>query len=209
MSNLSVIERLRAYISKESGNIFLRRDLAHLASGRQLDRSLAMLETEGIIARAGYGIYLRPHVMTLEATLYALRALLGPRSRRLVTIDGITIAMGAPTGQMNRQTLLDEKKLASAKRVLQLCTFDEIRRRSLANIERWKNQGTWVSAFDEWQVLMVQGTDHEIAAVMTGEDERCNRLRQSAPYVGLVDPVDMAEIESRVSRSRAHPRNQG
>lgn len=82
-------------------------------------------------------------------------------------------------------------------RVVQCCTVDQIRRKSLANIERWNCQGTWVSAHDEWRVLMERGTDQEIVAVMTGTDERCNRLRQSAPYVGLVEPVSIHEIMHR------------
>lgn len=209
MINSSVTKRLRVFILAAPEHVFLRRDLAHLGSARQLDRSLAVLIAEGIIARAGHGLYLRPAVTTIEATLHSLRKLLGPRARRLVTIDGIAIAMGERADQTNRQTLLDEKKLASAKRVLQLCTFDQIRLKSLANIERWKSQGTWVSAFDEWRLLMVQGTDQDIAAVMTGDDERCNRLRQSAPYVGLVDPVELGSSESRVSRRHARPRTQG
>lgn len=195
MSNSSVTQRLRAYISEAPAQIFLRRDLAHLGSARQLCRSLARLEAEGLVARAGYGVYVRPGGMTIEETIRALRELLGPRAKRLVTISGTTVAMALHEDRPNRQTLLDEKKLASAKRVLRLCTIDQIRSKSLANIERWKSQGTWVSAFDEWQLLMTEGTDHEIAAVMTGDGERCNRLRQSAPYVGLVEPVAMSEIE--------------
>lgn len=83
--------------------------------------------------------------------------------------------------------------------MIQSCTVDEIRRKSLANIERWNSKGTWVSAHDEWRLLMERGTDQEIIAVMTGTDERCNRLRQSPPYVGLVEPVAMNAIKRRSS----------
>lgn len=81
--------------------------------------------------------------------------------------------------------------------VVQCCTVDQIRLKSLAKIARLNCQGTWVTAHDEWRVLMEHGTDQEIVAVMIGTDERCNRLRQSAPYVGLVEPVSIHEIMHR------------
>ena len=58
--------------------------------------------------------------------------------------------------------------------------------------------GTWVSAHDEWRALMEHGTEEEIIAVMTRTDERCNRLRQSPPYVGLVEPVELRTVTRRL-----------
>ena len=132
--------------------------------------------------------------MSLEAAIRAVRERLGRRAKRLITISGVTVALGEKSARPNRQTPLDAKKLASAMRVVQCCTIDQIRRKSLANIERWNHQGTWVPAHDERRVLMERGTDQEIVALMTGTDERCNRIRQYAPYVGLVEPVSIHEI---------------
>lgn len=206
MAQQTITQRLRTFIEDTPLQIFLRRDFAHLGSARQLSRALAVLQDEELLARAGHGLYLRPDVMSLEAAIRAVRERLGRRAKRLITISGVTVALGEKSALPNRQTLLDAKKLASAMRVVQCCTVDQIRRKSLANIERWNYQGTWVSAHDEWRVLMERGTDQEIVAVMTGTDERCNRLRQSAPYVGLVEPVSIHEVmhKGRILK-RFHP----
>lgn len=198
MDQQTLTQRLKACIEATSTKIFLRRDFAHLGSARQLSRCLAALQDEGLITRAGRGLYLRPDSMTIEAAVRAALDRLGPRARRLVTISGVTVALGETSARQNQHTLLDAKKLASATRVVQCCTVEQIRRKSLENIERWNSNGTWVSAHDEWRALMEHGTDQEIIAVMTGTDERCNRLRQSPPYVGLVEPVALDEVRRRL-----------
>ena len=43
-----------------------------------------------------------------------------------------------------------------------------------------------MSAYDEWQRILESGDDGELFATMLGRDERCIRLRQSPPYVGLL-----------------------
>lgn len=197
MDQQTITQRLRACIEAAPAQTFLRRDFAHLGSARQLSRCLAVLQGEGVIERAGHGLYLRPEAMTIEAAVCAVRDRLGRRARRLVTFAGVTVDLGDTGQRPNRQTLLDAKKLASAARVVQCCTVDQIRCKSLENIERWNSKGTWVSAHDEWRALMERGTDQEIIAVMTGTDERCNRLRQSPPYVGLVEPVALDEVKRR------------
>lgn len=194
MDKQTITQRIRAYIEAAPTQAFLRRDFAHFGSPRQLSRCLAALQDEGLIERAGHGLYLCPDMLTIEANVRAIRERLGRRTRRLVTISGVTIALGETSKHPNRQTLLDAKKLASATRVLQYCTIDQIRSKSLENIKRWNSKGTWVSAHDEWRALMEHGTDQEIIAVMIGADERSNRLRQSAPYVGLVEPVALRDV---------------
>lgn len=195
MDQQTLKQRLRIFIKQAPAQVFLRKDFAHLGSARQLSRVLTVLQDEEFIVRAGQGLYLRPNVMSIESTLHFVHDRLGHCTKRLITICGVTIAMGETRPLTNQQTLLDAKKLASALRVVQCCSVDQIRRKSLANITRWNSQGTWVSALDEWRLLMERGTDQEIVAVMTGTDERCNRLRQSAPYVGLVKPVSINEIK--------------
>lgn len=196
----SVEQRLQQWIEAAPTRIFLRRDFAHLGSARQLSRALAILQEANLIARAGHGLYVRTDVMSIETLLFDARNRLGPRSRRLITFLGVTVALGQRKPQLDRHALLDAKKLASAKRVVEACTLDQIRRQSLANIARWNGDGTWVSAHDEWRRLMEHGTNQEVIAVMTGTDERSNRLRQSAPYVGLVAPVSIEEVKHRHRR---------
>ena len=65
-----------------------------------------------------------------------------------------------------------------------------IRAQSLANLHRWKKAGSWISAYDEWKAILESDDDGELFAAMLGRDERSNRLRQSAPYVGLL-PADV------------------
>ena len=201
MGRQTILQRLRKFIEEAPGEILLRQDVAHLGGARQLSRALAILRSEELIARAGHGVYLRSHDMSIHTVLSAVRHRLGPRTKRLINVSGITIALGETSSQPNQQTLLDAKKLASAVRVVQNCTVDQIRRKSLANIKRWNGKGTWVSAHDEWRLLMEQGSNQEVLAVMTGTDERSNRLRQSAPYVGLVEPVSINTVKRRNSSS--------
>lgn len=194
MNQQTITQRVRAYIEATPTQAFLRRDFAHFGSARQVSRSLTTLQDDGLIVRVGYGLYLREDSMTIEAALSTIRDRLGLRARRLVVISGVTVALGNTKACRTQQTVLDAKKLASAKRVVQCCTVAQIRRKSLENINRWTSKGTWVSALDEWLLLMEHGSDQEVIAVMTGTDERSNRLRQSPPYVGLVEPVSLKDV---------------
>lgn len=197
MNKNTILQRLKNFIEEAPEEILLRQDFAHLGSARQLSRALAILQSEDFIARAGHGVYLRSHELPVRTVLSAVRRRLGLRAKRLITVSGTTIALGEKSAPLNRQSLLDAKKLASAVRVVQNCTVDQIRRKSLANIKRWNDKGTWVSAHDEWRQLMEHGSDQEVIAVMTGTDELSNRLRQSAPYVGLVDPVSINTLKRK------------
>lgn len=192
--NLTIKDQVRERIETSPQQVFLRKDFENLGTYRQLSRVLGALQEEEVVVRAGYGVYIRPEVSTVETAVRQVRERLGRRVKRYLTIAGITVALGETKPVVNKQTQLDERKLATAKRVLQLCTVQQIRRKSLANIERWTGKGTWVSAFDEWRQLMEQGTDEEIVAVMTGSDERSNRLRQSAPYAGLLDLDQLEQL---------------
>lgn len=89
---------------------------------------------------------------------------------------------------------LDELKRALAFAVVRRFTPREIRAQSLANLHRWKNQGAWVSAYDEWQELMARGDDGALFAAMLGEDENANRLRQSMPFVGLLSQTEVKKL---------------
>src|SRR5437868_12407171 len=51
---------------------------------------------------------------------------------------------------------LDELKRSIAVAVVRRFTPREIRAQILANLHRWKSQGMWVSAYDEWQELAEQ-----------------------------------------------------
>lgn len=87
----------------------------------------------------------------------------------------------------NPHQLLDDLKLSLSQATLRLADVTTIRSKSVANLQRWRERGTWGPAYDEWLDLMLHASDDHILQIMTGEDERANRLRQSFPYVGIVE----------------------
>lgn len=89
--------------------------------------------------------------------------------------------------ERNSHEVLDDFKLRMAVVTLQCADLPTIRAMSLANLKRWKDKGTWGLVYDEWFKLMVSGSDAEVIGAMTGPDENANRLRQSPPYVGIVN----------------------
>jgi antitoxin component of MazEF toxin-antitoxin module len=89
---------------------------------------------------------------------------------------------------------LDELKRQLALAVASQFSAQHIRAHSLANLHRWKQGGMWVSAYDEWQQLLQSGDDGALFATLLGRDEHSNRLRQSAPYVGLLPRGEVARI---------------
>jgi hypothetical protein len=68
-----------------------------------------------------------------------------------------------------------------------------------ANLHRWRSSGAWVSAYDEWRQILERGDDGELFATMLGRDERSNRLRQSAPYVGLLPREEVRRLNEEAS----------
>lgn len=87
----------------------------------------------------------------------------------------------------NSHLLLDDLKLWLSQATLSSAELTTIRTQSLSNLQRWKAQGTWSPVYDEWLELMMHASDEHITRIMTDNGEEPNRLRQSMPYVGLVD----------------------
>jgi antitoxin component of MazEF toxin-antitoxin module len=94
---------------------------------------------------------------------------------------------------------LDELKLKLAQALVSRESANRIRAHGLANLHRWKERGSWVSAYDEWQELLASGDDGALFATMLGRDERSNRLRQSPPYVGLLPREDVRRLNEEAS----------
>jgi hypothetical protein len=80
----------------------------------------------------------------------------------------------------------DRFRLVAAREILETVTLPTIRAKSLANLERWRENGVWVPAYAEWHTLMVHGSDADVIAAMTGSDEKSSWLRKSPPYPGLI-----------------------
>ena len=88
---------------------------------------------------------------------------------------------------MNVHDILDELKRINATIVLHTTDMAIIRAQSLETPDRWIAKGVWVSAFDEWHTLLTSGSDADIVRVMSRTTQTSNRLRQSGPYVALID----------------------
>ena len=101
--------------------------------------------------------------------------------------------------ELSSHAALDELKRRLAAAVTARCSAHEIRAQSLANLHRWRQGGVWVSAYDEWQKIIESGDDGELFAAMLGRDERANRLRQSAPYVGLLPREQVRKLNEEAS----------
>jgi hypothetical protein len=65
----------------------------------------------------------------------------------------------------------------SAAAVVRDFSPQEIRAQSLANLYRWKNQGTWTSAYDEWTEILQTGSDGALFNAMLARDDNSTRLR--------------------------------
>ncbi|HUL97658.1 MAG TPA: hypothetical protein VLT89_16730 [Usitatibacter sp.] len=116
--------------------------------------------------------------------------------RLAVTSEGIFPPSKAQAGTES----LDELKRKLAAAVASSFTPRQIRAQSLANLHRWKSNGVWVSAYDEWKRIMERGDDGELFAAMLGRDERATRLRQSAPYAGLLPRSEVARLNEEAAR---------
>src|SRR5687768_3051091 len=110
--------------------------------------------------------------------------------------DGIRpLASRAPAHEV-----LDELKRKLAAAVASRCTAQQIRAHSLGNLHRWKSSGVWVPAYDEWTAILESPDDGRLFATMLGRDENSTRLRQSAPYVGLLPREHVKRLNEEASR---------
>jgi antitoxin component of MazEF toxin-antitoxin module len=94
---------------------------------------------------------------------------------------------------------LDELKRSISLAVVRDFTPRQIRAQILANLHRWKSQGTWVSAYDEWRDLAQQEEDGALYAAMLGRDENAVRLRQSMPFVGLLSQAEVKRLHEEAA----------
>lgn len=94
---------------------------------------------------------------------------------------------------------LDELRRDMALAIIRRCAPRQIRAQILANLHRWRSQGAWVSAFDEWRTLAEREDDGELFAAMLGRDENAVRLRQSAPYVGLLSREEVKRLNEEAA----------
>lgn len=89
---------------------------------------------------------------------------------------------------------LDELRLALSLAVVRRRTPREIRAQILANLHRWKRQGVWGPAYEEWRRIAQSEDDGVLFAAMLGRDEDAVRMRQSMPYVGLLSQAEVRAL---------------
>lgn len=94
---------------------------------------------------------------------------------------------------------LDELKRSIALAVVRDFLPAQIRAQILANLYRWRKQGAWVSAYDEWHDIAVRGDDGELVAMMLSPDDTATRLRNSMPFVGLLPQSEVRRLREKAS----------
>jgi antitoxin component of MazEF toxin-antitoxin module len=94
---------------------------------------------------------------------------------------------------------MDELKRSIALAVVRDFTPAQIRAQILANLHRWRKQGAWVSAYDEWRNIARRGDDGELFAAMLGHDDTATRLRESMPFVGLLPQSEVRRLHEEAS----------
>jgi antitoxin component of MazEF toxin-antitoxin module len=94
---------------------------------------------------------------------------------------------------------LDRLKRSIALAVVRDFAPAQIRAQILANLFRWRRQGAWVSAYDEWNDIVLRGDDGELFAAMLGSDDNATRLRESVPFVGLLPQTEVRRLHEEAS----------
>jgi Protein of unknown function (DUF3018) len=106
------------------------------------------------------------------------------------------VADNAPSALYSSHRVLDARSLAMHALIAQKIASNpqllDIPRR---NLDRWKSRWTdeppaW---FQEWQRILLQPWP-TIAALLTELSENATRLRQSAPFAGVLTPMERRRV---------------
>lgn len=95
---------------------------------------------------------------------------------------------------------LDTMKHRISCEVLARFSVPLIRQQARDNLDRWRKQGAWSKVYDEWLAIIDSNDDQRLISRMVGMDQESNRLRQSMPYVGLLDQALVRQIHEEISR---------
>ncbi len=94
---------------------------------------------------------------------------------------------------------LDELRRSIAMAVVERHTPRQIRAQILANLHRWKRRGVWGRAYEEWRDIASDNDDGRLFAAMLGRDEAAVRMRQSAPFVGLLPKEEVRRLNEEAA----------
>jgi hypothetical protein len=94
---------------------------------------------------------------------------------------------------------LDELRRSISLAIVRRFTPREIRAQILANLHRWERQGVWGAAYKEWRDIAEGKDDGELFAAMLGRADDAVRLRQSAPFVGLLPKEEVRKLNEEAA----------
>ena len=108
--------------------------------------------------------------------------------------------IGPPRRRLSGHRPLDELRRRIALEVASRFRPEQIRSKSLANLERWKEAGVWCGAYDEWWDILHDPDDGHLYAAMLGQTDDANRLRQSMPYAGMLSKDTLERLREEAAR---------
>lgn len=97
---------------------------------------------------------------------------------------------------MKDHRLIDKRSLAFHRRVAEKLRVEpSLRELARANLERWETSASTrlLPVLSEWRALL-DAPGGELLAILTSEDARATRLRQSSPFAGALTPVERFAI---------------
>lgn len=98
----------------------------------------------------------------------------------------------------NSHEVLDRIKHKISCEVLARHSIKEIKKKSLSNIERWRSKGTYGQAYADWLEILLDPDDSKLISAMVGNSDRSNQLRQSIPFVGMLDQETVRKLNEEV-----------
>lgn len=91
---------------------------------------------------------------------------------------------------------IDQRSLAFGRAIAQrLRQEPELIERAQGTLNRWKQSASpgVTATFEEWKKIL-DGPVEQVVELLCGEDERAVRLRQSNPFVGVLDERERTAI---------------
>ena len=98
----------------------------------------------------------------------------------------------------NSHQVLDTIKHKISCEVLARYSIKDIKQKSLSNIERWRLKGTFGQAYADWLDILLDPDDSKLISAMVGNSDRSNQLRQSIPFVGILDQEIVRKFNEEV-----------
>ena len=103
------------------------------------------------------------------------------------------------SASMTRHESIDQRSVALGRAIaVRLEAEPELMEMASANLDRWeKTCSSGVKpALVEWRSALERGRE-SVMALLTGDDERAKRLRQSNPFAGLIPQRQRNDIFKR------------